>query len=157
MQLKMILFHLVNADDNEIIELIADWYLCEWNIPKQTTIQKIKSFAGDKVQFQVLMTVDDIPVSTGGLYNHVALLDKEPRFSIYKNWLALVYTMPEKRRQGFGALICNYIQERAKELCVTEMHLFTDTAEQLYTRLGWNKLEQIALGKRNITIMKKRL
>ena len=157
MQLKMIQFHLVNADDNEIIELIAGWYLQEWNIPKNKTIQKIKSFDDDKLQFQVLMTLNSIPVSTGGLYNHVALLDKEPRFSIYKNWLALVYTVPEKRGRGFGALICNYIQEHAKELCIKEMHLFTDTAERLYIRLGWNKLEQIALGKRNITIMEKQL
>jgi len=153
----MIQFHLVNAEDNEIIELISDWYLREWNIPKNKTLQKIRSFAGDKFQFQVVMTIDNIPVSTGGLYDHVALLDKEPRFRIYKNWLALVYTIPEKRRHGFGALICNYIQEHAKELGIKGMHLFTDTAERLYTRLGWNKLEQIILGKRNITIMKKQL
>jgi len=153
----MIQFHLVDADDNEITELISEWYLHEWDIPKHTTIQKIRSFADDKFQFQVLLTIDNIPVSTGGLYNHVALLDKEPRFSIYKNWLALVYTIPEKRHQGFGALICNYIQEHAKELDIKEMYLFTDTAERLYTRLGWNKSEQITLGKRNITVMKKQL
>jgi GNAT superfamily N-acetyltransferase len=105
----------------------------------------------------VLLTIDKIPVSTGGLYNHVALLDKEPRFNIYRNWLALVYTIPEKRRHGFGAMICNYIQQHAKELCIKEMHLFTDTAERLYSRLGWNKLEQTALGKRKITIMEKQL
>lgn len=153
----MIQFHLVNADDNETIELIAEWYLLEWNIPKIKTIQKIRSFNYEKSQFQALMTIDNIPISTGGVYNHVALLDKEPRFNIYKNWLALVYTIPEKRRKGFGALICNYIQEHAKELGIKEMHLFTDTAERLYTRLGWNKLEKIALGKRNITVMKKQL
>ena len=72
----MIQFHLVDADDNEITELISEWYLHEWDIPKHTTIQKIRSFADDKFQFQVLLTIDNIPVSTGGLYNHVALLDK---------------------------------------------------------------------------------
>ena len=153
----MIQFHLVDADDNEITELISEWYLREWDIPKHTTIQKIRSFDGGKFQFQVLLTIDNIPVSTAGLYNHVALLDKEPRFNIYKNWLALVYTIPERRRHGFGAMICDYIQEHAKQLCIKEIHLFTDTAERLYTRLGWNKLEQIALGKRNITIMEKQL
>jgi GNAT superfamily N-acetyltransferase len=153
----VIQFHLVKNDDNAIIELVSDWYLREWNIPKNKTIEKIRSFVDDKFQFQVLMTIDDIPVSTGGLYNHVALLDKEPRFSVYKNWLALVYTIPEKRRHGFGAFICNYIQEHSKELRIKEMHLFTDTAERLYTRLGWSKLEQIALGVRNITVMTKQL
>lgn len=31
------------------------------------------------------MKVGCIPVATGGLYNHVGLIDKEPKVSKYKN------------------------------------------------------------------------
>ena len=103
------------------------------------------------------MTLDNIPVTTGGLYNHVGLINKEPRFEIYKNWLALVYTLPDMRHKGFGALICNYIHDYSKKLGVKEMHLYTDTAERLYERLGWNVLERLFVDKRNIVVMKKDL
>jgi len=150
-------FQIVNPNDNNLLELISGWYLSEWKIPKDKTIERLKSFADDSSQFQVLMTLEGIPIATGGLYNHVGLLDKEPRFGMYKNWLALVYTIPEKRHQGFGALICNYIQDCSKKRNVKEMFLFTDTAERLYTRLEWTVLERLRLGERNIVVMKKQL
>ena len=150
-------FQVVNPNDEKIIELISDWYLSEWNIPKDKTIKRLKSFSKDSSQFQVLMTLHNVPIATGGLYNHVGLLDKEPRFRIYKNWLGLIYTIPDKRHQGFGALICDYIQNYSKKRGVVEMFLFTDTAERLYTRLGWNVLERLSLNKRNIVVMKKQL
>ena len=101
LQVKQPQFQVVNPNDEKIIELISDWYLSEWNIPKGKTIKRLKSFSKDSSQFQVLMTLHNVPIAAGGLYNHVALLDKEPRFRIYKNWLGLVYTIPDKRHQGF--------------------------------------------------------
>ncbi len=150
-------FQIVDPADRKTIELIADWYVSEWNIPKEKTIQKLESFSGDSSQFQALMTLEGVPVSTGGLYHHVGLLDKEPRFSVYKYWLALVYTIPPKRQQGYGALLCNYIYEYAKKLGVPEIFLYTDTAERLYARMGWQVLERIRVGERNIVVMKKQL
>jgi len=150
-------YKIIRPVDNENIELIAHWYLLEWNIPKQTTIEKIKSFSGDSKQFQVLMTLDNMPVATGGLYNDVGLLEREPKFRVYKNWLALVYTTPENRKKGLGALICNNIQDHSKKLGIKEIYLFTDTAESLYKRLGWYQLERLSLGARKIVVMKKRL
>lgn len=97
-------YQIVTPDDNKNIELIAEWYLSEWNIPIQTTIEKTKNLSADNYEFQILMTLNNKPIATGGLYNHVGLLDKEPRLKIYKNWLALVYTTPENRGKGLGAL-----------------------------------------------------
>jgi hypothetical protein len=37
------------------------------------------------------------------------------------------------------------------------MYLFTDTAEQLYKRLGWTEMERLATGDRKVVIMKKDL
>lgn len=148
---------IVQPGDNEIIQLIADWYLSEWNIPTGKTIQKLTILSEGGSQFQVLMTLDDVPVATGGLYNHVGLIDKEPRFEIYKNWLALVFTKPEKRHKGLGALICSYIQDRSRDIGIKEIFLFTDTAENLYRRLGWLQIERLLLGDRKIVVMKKGL
>jgi GNAT superfamily N-acetyltransferase len=150
-------YQLIKPDDNENIELIADWYLSEWNIPPQTTIEKIKRLSADNVEFQVLMTLENKPIATGGLYNHVGLLDRVPRLNIYKNWLALVYTKPDIRGKGFGSLICNNIQDHSKDLGLKNIYLFTHTAENLYMRLGWQQLERLALGGKDIVVMKKEL
>ena len=150
-------YQIIKPDDNKYIELIAEWYLSEWNIPIQTTIEKTKKLSAENFEFQVLMTLDNKPIATGGLYNHVGLLDREPRLKIYKNWLALVYTKPDIRGKGLGALICNNIQDYSKDLGLKDIHLFTHTAENLYKRLGWQQLERIVLGGKDIVVMKKEL
>jgi GNAT superfamily N-acetyltransferase len=147
-------YRIVKPEDDDTIELIAKWYLTEWNIPTQTTVDNIKNLSVESLQFQVLMTLDDLPVATGGLYNHVGLLDREPKFKIYKNWLALVYTIPDKRNKGLGALLCNNIQDHSKGIGLNEIYLFTHTAESLYKRLGWQQIERIELGGKNIVVMK---
>lgn len=148
-------FKILTPDDDG--ELIADWYLKEWNIPMQVTIKKIKGLTADASQVQVVMTIGDLPVATGGLYNHVALLDKEPKFKVHKHWLALMYTVDAERGKGFGALLCNYIQQHAKGIGLKEIFLFTHTAESLYKRLGWQQVERLLVSEREIVIMKKEL
>ncbi len=150
-------YQIIQPDDTGNIELIANWYLSEWNIPVQTTIEKTKKLSPDNYEFQILMTLGGKPIATGGLYNHVGLLDKEPRLKIYKNWLALVYTKPDNRGKGLGALICRHIQDHSKDLGLREIYLFTHTAENLYKRLAWQQLERLALGGKDIVVMKKEL
>ena len=150
-------YQLVKPGDKQTIDLIANWYVSEWNIPKEITIQKLSHFPDQGFPFQVLMTIDDIPVATGGIYEHVALLDREPKFKVYKPWLALVYTIPDNRNKGYGALLCEKIQGMAKDRGLKEIFLFTHTAESLYRRLGWEQLERIEIGEKNIVVMKKQL
>ncbi len=150
-------YHIIKPEDNEHISLIADWYLAEWNIPVRTTIEKIKHLSAERSEFQLLITLNAVPIATGGLYDHVSLLDKEPRLKIFKHWLALVYTTPENRGKGIGALLCQYIQERAKGFGLEHIYLFTHTAEQLYSRLGWQQIERLEWKDKNIVVMEKRL
>jgi GNAT superfamily N-acetyltransferase len=155
--MENIAFKMITATDNISITRIAKWYFEECDIPANTTIEKLNTFTASDFQFQVLMTLDNIPIATGGLYNHVGLLDKEPKFKIYKHWLALVYTIPEYRGKGYGALLCNYIQQHAKEMGLKEIFLFTHTAESLYKRLGWLQVERIVAGGKDMVVMKKEL
>lgn len=148
-------YNIITHDDIENIQLISEWYLKEWNIPAETSAEKIKNLSKENDEFQVLMKLNGQAVGTAGLYTHVGLLDREPRFKVFKNWLALVYTIPEIRGQGLGAMLCNHIQECAKNLGLKEIYLFTHTAESLYSRLGWEVIERLLLGERNITVMKK--
>ena len=71
--------------------------------------------------------------------------------------MALAYTIPEKRHQGFGALLCERIQNHSKSLGLDIIYLFTNTAKQLYKRLGWVEMERLNIGARTIAVMKKEL
>lgn len=155
MKVSNVLFEKIKPEDTALIHLIADWYLKEWHIPAGTTIQKLSIPATEAVPFQIIMSIDNVPIATGGLYYHVALLDREPKFNIYGPWLALVYTTTENRNKGYGALLCKKIEELAKELKLKEIFLFTHTAESLYISLGWIPFERIAIKDRNIVVMKK--
>lgn len=152
-----ILFEKIKPKDAELIKLIADWYLKEWHIPAETTIQKLSIPTTEAVPFQIIMSINNLPIATGGLYHHAALLEREPKFNIYGPWLALVYTTTENRNKGYGALLCEKIEELAKELKLKEIYLFTHTAESLYIRLGWTPFERLAIKDRNIVVMKKEL
>jgi hypothetical protein len=150
-------FRILNPEDQQTFHLIADWYLNEWKIPKERSLQRLKEITTDKEQMQVLMSIDRTPIATCGIYNYVSLLEKEPRFKIFKHWLALVYTIPPQRHKGYGALICNYIQEQSRSIGMDKLYLFTDSAESLYKRLGWEELERVSFGERKVVVMQKQL
>jgi GNAT superfamily N-acetyltransferase len=147
----------ITPADAVVIDLIADWYFEEWSIDKATTVERLKGFQNDGIPFQLVMTLNGLPIATGGVYNHVGLLDAVPRLNEFKPWLALVYTLPEHRGKGYGAILCEEIQRIANELGTKELYLFTHTAERLYKRLGWEQLERIDLKGKDIAIMKKEL
>ncbi len=150
-------FQLINQNDSKEMELISEWYFEEWKIPKEKTIQKLKTLFIEKQEFQILMKIGELPIATGGIFTHVGILDKLPRLKIYKNWLALVFTIPEQRKKGFGEILCKQIESNSKKIGLNEIYLFTDTAESLYIKLGWKELERVNLDNRNIVIMKKTL
>ncbi|WP_290794917.1 GNAT family N-acetyltransferase [Flavihumibacter sp. UBA7668] len=141
----------------EKINLIAEWYFKEWKIPNAATVEKIRTLNENGREFQVLLSIDTKPVATGGIYNQVGLQAKLPRLSIFKHWMALVYCEPQSRGRGYASLLCEKIQAHSKSLGITELFLFTHTAENLYKRLGWEEMERIELEKKNIVIMKKEL
>ena len=147
-------FKKVTSNDPELIGLIADWYVDEWNIDREATIERLKKFPNSGTPFQLVITLNGTPIGTGGVYHHVGLLDAEPCLKVYQPWLALVYTIPEYRNKGYGALLCNEIQSQAKTLGLQQLFLFTHTAETLYKRLGWQLLERLALKGKDIAVMK---
>jgi hypothetical protein len=63
---------------------------------------------------------------------------------------------PTKDSRGTEHLICKHIQDHSRSLGLDTMYLFTDTAEQLYQR-GWTDMEILAMGDRNVVVMKKDL
>ena len=142
------------APSADELKLIAAWYEEEWKLDPAQSIEKISRLPEGTGQFQMMMYLNGEPIATGGIYTHVGLLDKVPRFKSFGHWLALVYTLSSQRNKGYGYKLCQQIQEEAKKEGLKEIYLFTHTAESLYQRLGWQLIERLQLGEKNIAVMK---
>ncbi|MGE8426743.1 MAG: GNAT family N-acetyltransferase [Sphingobacterium sp.] len=153
--MEVITFQKLRAGDFEHFRLIAVWYLAEWGIPIAITMDRLAVIVGDSQQLQLILICDGVPVATAGIYHHVGLIDKAPRFSNYKNWLALVYTRPDRRGKGYGSALCNYVVSCSQEMHIDALYLFTDTASDFYRKLGWQDTEHLLLDQRDIIVMRK--
>jgi N-acetylglutamate synthase-like GNAT family acetyltransferase len=153
----LIEFEILAESSTETFNKIANWYFNEWKIPIETTFLQLEKITSSGSQFQVIMKLDGELIGTGGIYHHVSLMDRIPRFHSYKNWLALIYTLPNVRQNGYGKMLCDFIEKQAKQIEIDVLYLYTDTAENLYKRLGWETLERVNYAERIVIVMKKHL
>lgn len=145
----------LNPTDKTLINQIAQWYLSEWAIPIDTTIHRLTNVSNDDVLFQLVLSKNNIPVATGGLYNKVGLLKEHERFQKFKPWVALLYTDTNNRNQGIGQLLLNKIEDAAKETGLKKIYLFTFTAESLYIRADWKDMERVNYRGHDTVVMEK--
>lgn len=148
---------IVASDDYKVLSLIADWYQAEWSIPVAHTVGNLRLITADIHQFQMVLSVNGRAVATGGVYDHVGLLNHQPELNIYKKWLAQVYTIPGERGRGYGICLCKQIQDHCRALAFDKIYLFTHTAEPMYQRLGWSVIQRLTISNRNIAVMEKTL
>jgi GNAT superfamily N-acetyltransferase len=52
-------------------------------------------------------------------------------------WLAALYVAPEFRKRGVASALVRAIEQHARTVGCSELHLYTITAEPLYAKLGW--------------------
>ena len=155
--MPVIQYHRITPEDTEILNQISQWYLSEWKMDSPKTIARLSKLPATGIPFHLLMTLDGKPIATGGVAKDSSIIIDEPRLNIYQPWLSLVYTTPENQNKGYGTLLCQQLENMAKELGVTEYYLFTYTAEKMYLKLGWQVMERFVARSKNMVIMKKNL
>jgi GNAT superfamily N-acetyltransferase len=52
-------------------------------------------------------------------------------------WLAALYVAPEFRKLGIASALVRAIEQHARNVGCSVLHLYTVTAEPFYTKLGW--------------------
>lgn len=153
--MKKIKCHNLNAENNVLIETVAKWYHQEWHIPVEKAIDLLKEIAADPNQYHLVLMINDKPIATAGLHDKLGITSIDPSLKSFKNWLALVYTVPEHRKKGYAALLCTHIEKIAKERDIENLYLFTHTAESLYISLNWKPMKR--LKHKDIVVMKKEM
>lgn len=145
----------VDPGDTALIRLLAGWYLNEWAIPAERTEERLRNFPRDGFPFHLVLKEQGQPVATGGLYNEVSLHHFYPEYKKVGPWIALLYTIPEKRGRGTGAFLCEHLEQIAMSQGFDEVYLYTYTAEPLYLRLNYQPIERLNYRGNEEVVMKK--
>lgn len=56
-------------------------------------------------------------------------------------WLGGVFVMPGHRAKGVASALCEAIQQKASNMGIDSIYLFTPDQQRLYERLGWRTIE----------------
>ncbi|PCJ64112.1 MAG: hypothetical protein COA58_14090 [Bacteroidetes bacterium] len=147
----------LKATEQETISTIANWYFDEWETPAVETFNRLENLPNQKALLQVVASIDDKLIGTAGLANDVNLTQVYKKFNHLKPWVALIYTVPNYRKHGIGRLLLEAIEQQAIEMGLKDIYLCTFTAESLYTKCGWEKLERVNYKGYDSVIMKKRI
>lgn len=147
----------LDSSNKEQIKIIADWYFKEWGTPIERTFSRLKNQPGKDLLFQLIALKESRLLATAGLGNQVGLLKVYGKFNHLKPWLALLYTEEDYRKQGIGKLLIDETERKAKALNLSTIYLYTFTAESLYTKCGWEKIDMVQYKGHDTVIMKKEL
>jgi GNAT superfamily N-acetyltransferase len=72
-------------------------------------------------------------------------------------WLAALYVAPAFRNRGIASALVRAIEQHARHVGCRELHLYTVTAEPLYTKLGWITRERFDSNGETFALMVRQL
>lgn len=147
----------LDAGDRKLILKIAGWYYKEWNTPVEKTVRRLSSQPDEDTLFQLVLTFNGEAVAAGGLCNEVTIYSEYDRFRKYSPWVALLYTHRDYRNRGFGRILLEEIERRAKDLHLSKIYLYSFTAVSLYKRCGWIVMDRVMYKGHETAVMEKHL
>ena len=146
------------ADHPHLVPILSNWFLDEWgrNNPTLTMKSIEEAVRGrlnrDRAPLCLVAFLDARPVATGSL--KIREMETHPQF---EHWLGNIYVLPEYRDQGIGSHVVEKVTDKAKQIGIHDLYLYTRNQEHFYERLGWKIMQQTEYRGHKASIMKKRL
>lgn len=142
-----------------ITEICAQWGLSTWGHYNENAHLEgyIKRYALHQQEGALPLTMlafmDNQPVGMASLRETDGL---KP---ILKPWLGSLYVKPEHRSQGIGAKLVGSIEDQAKKLGYSILHLlvFDPKICEWYGTLGWTIIGFDTYNNHDVTVMSKKL
>lgn len=142
------------ADAPNHVDLAARWSYEQWGRGMGLQISDSASWFREMIESTsedtILALVDGVPIAMASLADH----DLESRPEL-KHWLAAVYVEPNFRQRGIAADLVRVVEREAALRGIPLLHLYTNTAEGLYTKLGWTVAEHFDKDGKRFTLMTK--
>jgi GNAT superfamily N-acetyltransferase len=140
----------------DLAPLVARWRVeAFFNIPGDWTVEEMTARIlappeGPKETF--VLFEDDQPVGTAGLVQ----TDLPSRADLTP-WLAEVFVEPDFRGRGYASRLVRRVEDFALAASVSVLWLYTETAEPLYARLGWQRVGTERDRGHDVTLMRRDL
>lgn len=142
------------ADHQEFIPTLARWHYDEWAYlrPGDSVGARATRLRADCGRGEIPTTF--VAFSGSALLGSAMLIahDMDTRMELTP-WLAGVFVAPDYRRQGIGSALVKRVVECAKMLGVGRLYLYTPSAEEMYSRLGWSAVEQTSYRGADVVVM----
>ena len=140
----------------DLLPIVADWLWREWWQRRGRSLEQTQAiYASCRAQVGAPQTfvllADEAPVGTVTLARRD--LDERPDLT---PWLAGVFVIPEARGRGYVKHLLAAFDEACRAASIGTAWLYTNTAERVYLRAGWQVAEVIQRqGKLPITLMRR--
>jgi GNAT superfamily N-acetyltransferase len=126
------------SDRPDLAPIVAAWLVNAFGHPGGRTVEEVTSLIlapprGPEESFVLLD--QDQPVGTASLAHD----DLASRRDLTP-WLAGVFVEPSFRGRGYATALVRQVEAFASSACVTNLWLYTWSAEPLYARLGWRRV-----------------
>jgi predicted N-acetyltransferase YhbS len=144
------------ADHQDVIPILSDWFYREWSyLYPERTEEDFGKFIServnkDKIPITLVAFEDDELVGTVCLKTHD--MDNKPDLS---PWLAGLYVKESWRKKGVGSTLVKAIEQKAVELGINHLFLYTPESANFYSNLGWSVIKKENYHKVPVTIMEK--
>ena len=141
-------------DYPEAIPIAAQWRFDQWGheIPG-SSLETFTQFLRQGLR------KDGLPQTWIALSSHrvigvasLAKYDMHTRQDL-SPWLVGVYVNKADRGHGTGSALVSYVVERAAEMGIETLWLFTPDQEHFYQRLGWQSVEHTTYRDQDMVIM----
>ncbi|WP_158744374.1 GNAT family N-acetyltransferase [Acidisphaera sp. L21] len=140
----------------DLLPVIAEWLWNEWWKRWGRSLEETQAmYAACRAEIGApqtfILVADDTPIGTVTLARKD--LDERPNLT---PWLAGVFVIPERRGRGYVRHLLEAFDEACRRASIPTAWLYTNTAERVYLRAGWQLVETIDRpAKRSVTLMRR--
>lgn len=144
------------ADRPGFVDLLAGWLHEQWG-----HLNPGSSVESRREELRAEMNRDRIPVTfvaheDAKLFGSATLRESDlPIRPQLGPWLGSVFVASEARRRGIGTRLVRTVEEKADELGVETLYLFTFDRERFYADRGWERVERTTFRGEPIVVMRK--
>lgn len=124
---------------------LALWSWREW---QDVYEQRGQTLQHSLKNYQDRMNSDRLPLTLVALHDSslvgmvsVKFHDMDTRPDL-DPWLGGLFVLPQWRNRGIGTMLMHRATQEARRLNVSELYLWTASAESLYRKLGWQVIER---------------
>lgn len=142
------------ADRPEFIPILAEWHFREWAYlrPGDSVANRIRLLheRSGRVELPVTFVASSRSELLGSAMLIHREMDTHPHFT---PWLAGVFVAPAHRRHGIGRALTEHVVREAAARGYSTVYLFTPSAQDFFSRLGWSIVEHTRYRETDVTIM----